>query len=75
MTNPFVSAEWSEWSLTQLRSPLQRGSLSATDAVRASLQNIAADSDLLAFISLRADLALAEAEAEDTSRTADSTPG
>ena len=75
MTNPSFQQNVSEWSLTQLRSHLQRGSLSATDAVRASLQNIAAHSDLLAFISLRADLALAEAEAEDASRTADSTPG
>ncbi len=56
-------------------SRLQHGSLSAADAVRASLQSIAAHSDLLAFISLRAGLALAEAEAEDASRAAGSTPG
>lgn len=63
----------SNWSLTQLRSRLERGEISAVEALRASLEKIAAgNEELRAFISLRENEALREAEEADSGKAADS---
>jgi len=68
MTDPL---NLTQWSLTQLRSRLERGEVSAVAAVRASLENIAAgNEELRAFISLRESEALREAQAVDSSKAA-----
>jgi Asp-tRNA(Asn)/Glu-tRNA(Gln) amidotransferase A subunit family amidase len=62
-----------QWSLSQLRSRLQRGEVSAVATVRASLENIAAgNGELRAFISLRESEALCEAQEVDSNKAADS---
>ncbi len=65
-----------QWSLTELRSRLERGDMTAVAAVRASLENIAAgNEELRTFISLRESEALREAQEVDQRRAAGSGAG
>ncbi len=75
MTDPLFPSTFQSssrpWSLTQLRSRLERGEVSAVAALRASLEKIAADNEeLRAFISVREREALREAQEADTARAA-----
>jgi Asp-tRNA(Asn)/Glu-tRNA(Gln) amidotransferase A subunit family amidase len=75
MTDPSFHSDLTQWSLTQLRSRLERGEVSALSAVRASLNNIAKNEELRAFISVRKSEALREAHETDSGKAADSHTG
>jgi Asp-tRNA(Asn)/Glu-tRNA(Gln) amidotransferase A subunit family amidase len=75
MANPISPRNSTQWSLTELRSRFERGELSAVEAVRASLDNIAANEQLLAFISMRESEALREAGEADAAKAAGSSVG
>jgi Asp-tRNA(Asn)/Glu-tRNA(Gln) amidotransferase A subunit family amidase len=65
-TNGAMKRELGQWSLTELRRGLERGEISAAEAVRACLQKIAVENDeLRTFVSLAGSAALAAAEAAD----------
>ena len=71
-----MRTDYGKRSLTELREGMQRGEVSAVDAVRSCLERITAENEeLRAFISVREREALCEAEAADSGAAEDADSG